>query len=702
MQRAREAAFEFARAKLLAEEGSFEKAMKAYQRALELDGLDPYSRIEVAKFHSYLSQIARSAAKRLEYLESAGGHAGEARRLAPDNLEILRSYAQIQLRLGEHQLAALNQAQEAYEELRDRIEGDLQVLTSLGQIYLWKQQGAQAAEVLEEAASYRPGHRMIQTMLLEALLSAGRDLEAEGVLEQLIEIEPTSLEYRIRLAEMLSERGDHRAAAAGLSSAPAELLANPRLRQFLAQELHLSGANEQALALTDALAAELPEAPQMRRLRVAILAGLTRYDEAIEEIEPLLESEPSADRVLQDTLHLSRLLERVGRPEVAAGVLRRRIDASGATGQLQLKLALTGVLERQDLAGEAVEMLSQEVAEADEHLPILSRALSEILGRLERTGESLEVLQTAIERLRAAGRSEAVADLELRRAVVLAAAEDWPRLAQEASSLRDSSSQEVRAAAETLYAEALANQGRVDDALEILSAEASEIGAQRRLARRVELLHEHDRGSEADDLLGTLAASGEHEDLFFAAQVYQRLELFSDSIPLLERLLDKQQDSTQALFLLGAAHERLGDHEQAVATFRRLLELAPDHAPTLNYLGYMWAEVGENLAEAVSLIRRAVALDPDNGAYVDSLGWAYFQLGRYGEARGHLEWAVRLIPDDATILEHLGDLYVALKDIERARASYQQALDRGGDGGAAGEEAEEIRRKLKTLDEKGL
>ena len=170
-------------------------------------------------------------------------------------------------------------------------------------------------------------------------------------------------------------------------------------------------------------------------------------------------------------------------------------------------------------------------------------------------------------------------------------------------------------------------------------------------------------------------------------------------MPLLERLVGEQEEPLQALFLLGAAYERTGDHDRAATTFGKLLEVAPDHAPTLNYLGYMWADLGENLTEAITMIRRAVAIDPDNGAYVDSLGWAYFQLGHYEKARGHLEWAARLVPDDATILEHLGDLYVALKDVERAKVSYQQALALGDDDL---DTADALRHKLKTLDEKGL
>ncbi len=701
IQRQREAAFEFARAKLWAEEGAFEKALKGYERVLELDGSDPYSRIEIAKLHSYLSQISRSADKRLENLKQAAGYAGEARRLEPENLEILQSYAQIHLRLGEHQLAALDQAQEAFEELRSQTEGDLQVLTSLGQIYLWKQEAVKAAEVLEEAASFRPGHRMIQTMLLEALVKAERHLDAEKVLEQLLEIEPGSLDHRLRLAESQSRRGDHRAAAATLSSAPEEVLENTRLKQFLAQELHLSGANEKALALTDALRSDMPSAA-MRRLRVAILSSLTRYREAIEEFEPLLASKQDEDRVVQDAMLFSRLLERVGRLDDAAQVLRRQIAGSEAEHRLQLQLALIGVLERQGQVEEAVELLSQETAAAAEHLPMLSRALSELLGRLDRATEALGVFDDAISRLKSGDRSEAAESLALRRLALLAAAEDWPRLTDQAPALFDASSPEVRAAAEVLYAESLASQGRVDDALEVLDAEAGEIGAQRRVARKAELLHGHGRMAEASELLGQMVESGDTDDLFFAAQVYQRLERFSDSIPLLERLLEQQADSAQALFLLGAAHERSGEHNRAVAVFERLLELVPDHAPTLNYLGYMWAELGENLPEAVLLILRAVALDPDNGAYVDSLGWAYFQLGRYQEARDHLEWAARLVPADATILEHLGDLYVALKDVERAKVSYQQALDLGGAADPADDAADILRRKLKTLEEKDL
>ena len=176
-----------------------------------------------------------------------------------------------------------------------------------------------------------------------------------------------------------------------------------------------------------------------------------------------------------------------------------------------------------------------------------------------------------------------------------------------------------------------------------------------------------------------------------AAGVYQGLQLFARSVPLLEKVVSRQPDSLQGLFWLGAALERTGEWAGAEVRFRQVLELEPDFAPALNYLGYMWADNGENLREALELVLRAVSLEPENGAYVDSLGWTYYRLGRYEEARGHLERAAELVPDDAVIYEHLGDLSVAVGDPAGARELYEQAVRLDG------ENKDKVRQKLVQL-----
>ena len=105
---------------------------------------------------------------------------------------------------------------------------------------------------------------------------------------------------------------------------------------------------------------------------------------------------------------------------------------------------------------------------------------------------------------------------------------------------------------------------------------------------------------------------------------------------------------------LQRAQQELG---RAEADFKKALELFPDRADVLNYLGYSWVDQGVNLDEGMKMIRRAVEQKPDDGYIVDSLGWAYFRLGNYEEAVKHLERAVEIRPEDPTINDHLGDAY---------------------------------------------
>ena len=137
-------------------------------------------------------------------------------------------------------------------------------------------------------------------------------------------------------------------------------------------------------------------------------------------------------------------------------------------------------------------------------------------------------------------------------------------------------------------------------------------------------------------------------------------------------------EETSIPFQLGAVFEEQARYEDAERAFRDALVIDPKHAPTLNYLGYMLAEHGRKLDEAVKLLQEAVALDPYNGSYLDSLGWAYFKAGAYDRAKTYLLRAGDQLPRNSVIQDHVGDLLFALADKSGAVAAWRRALD--GDG----------------------
>lgn len=128
-------------------------------------------------------------------------------------------------------------------------------------------------------------------------------------------------------------------------------------------------------------------------------------------------------------------------------------------------------------------------------------------------------------------------------------------------------------------------------------------------------------------------------------------------------------------FQLGAACERSGDYGQAARHFQKCLELKPDWPEAMNYLGFMWAERGTNLAKARELIEKAVKAEPKNGAYLDSLGWVLFKLGRSTEALNYILKAIELSTQaDPTEYDHLGDIYAVLKQVDKAREAWTKSL----------------------------
>jgi len=619
------ALYQFSLAKLLAVEGSLSEALAAYDEAERLAPRSAYVRLEHAQLLARVAQFTRSTTARQELLEKAAGTVSEAQRLAPANLDVLRAVGAIYLDLSAQEPApagAAATAQRALEAVRSRDPADSSSALTLGQLYLDQKKPDKAAEVLRDLVSRVPQQRMAYALLVEALLRAGKPKEAESTLQDILRIDPGSLEARLTLTDLLSQRGDHKAALGMLGGAPEEARDEPRLRRKIAWETYLSGDLEGALGAAERIlasgAAGGADGDSMRLLKGLILSAQGRTEESIALLDAARQADP-ANVALAVTV--ARLFQRSGQTDRAADLLGKLADS---------------------------------------------------LARDNKTKEEREVR------------------LELGQ--IWLAAKDWDRVGEAVAPLLTVDDEALRGQALLLQADALTAAKRYDEALALLDRQGGKPAAGVE-TRRAEILLRAGREAEGRKKLEDLAAGGDSAATLAAAQSFQHVERFADSIPLLERLVARQTDSVVGHYLLGAAYERTGERTRAVAELRRVLQIDPDFHAALNYLGYTFAEARENLDEALSLVQKAVALEPDNGAYVDSLGWTYYQLGRHEQARSYLERAARLEPADATLQEHLGDVYVALGQNDRAREAYRRALELGEDHA----EAEKVRRKLASL-----
>jgi tetratricopeptide (TPR) repeat protein len=142
-------------------------------------------------------------------------------------------------------------------------------------------------------------------------------------------------------------------------------------------------------------------------------------------------------------------------------------------------------------------------------------------------------------------------------------------------------------------------------------------------------------------------------------------------------------------FEIGAACERVGDYVQAEKYFLKSLQLAPNSPETLNYLGFMWADHDQNLDQAHDYIAKALKAEPKSAAYLDSMAWVLYKQHQPKDALEYALKAIQCSPEeDATLYDHLGDIYAALGEKDKARQAWSKSVSL--------ETSDSVRKKLES------
>ncbi|MFC3629109.1 tetratricopeptide repeat protein [Paracoccus angustae] len=156
-------------------------------------------------------------------------------------------------------------------------------------------------------------------------------------------------------------------------------------------------------------------------------------------------------------------------------------------------------------------------------------------------------------------------------------------------------------------------------------------------------------------------------------------EKFAQAVPAYDKALALLEDAPAdarwfPLYARAIALERSGQFDRAEADFLAAIEIRPEQASLLNYLGYSWIDRNENLDRALALIQKAVELSPEDGYILDSLAWAYYRLGRYQEAVAPMEAAILTMSQDPLVNDHLGDIYWKVGRHREAEIQWRRAL----------------------------
>lgn len=142
--------------------------------------------------------------------------------------------------------------------------------------------------------------------------------------------------------------------------------------------------------------------------------------------------------------------------------------------------------------------------------------------------------------------------------------------------------------------------------------------------------------------------SGTPEELRKAGTAALQRRDFGTAVDLLGRSVQQDANLKDAWDDLGRAYAGLNNHEEAVRSFRKQIELEPFHSRANGDLAGELQQQGK-FDDAIAAYRKQVEINPGDKLTHKQLGLLLAQLNRQAEAQTELEAAVAIPPDDPEV-----------------------------------------------------
>jgi Tfp pilus assembly protein PilF len=132
------------------------------------------------------------------------------------------------------------------------------------------------------------------------------------------------------------------------------------------------------------------------------------------------------------------------------------------------------------------------------------------------------------------------------------------------------------------------------------------------------------------------------------------IEAYQKALP-----LAGPKNEPPVLARLGESYENSHQYDEAVATYKKILELTPDNASIYNNLGSTYAQMNK-VAEAQQAFQKAASLDPAHAStYYYNLGVIMYNQGKMDEAGDAFKKAISIDPKYADAYFYEGQALIA-------------------------------------------
>jgi tetratricopeptide (TPR) repeat protein len=547
-----------------------------------------------------------------------------------------------------------NRVPEAVKDAQSEIQknpNNKEAHRMLGQIYLEKMYGAEtdrqdlvdAIHEFEEVRRIDPTDESALLSLGQLYLQSNQAKEAAEVLAKYLEKNPDSQTAIMSIASAFQQLNQPEKAITYLLKYSELNPNNQYVIQQIAESYIKAGNFDAALDFQRRAYEADPDNPTLARKYIDLLGRSQKYEEAVSMLESRIKNEPAK---LEWVVLLAKIYQKWGKQEQAESLIKSRITSNPK--DVDLGLALVQIYEEGDKFTEALKQLDE-----------------------------LQKIITADGNLEERERKTNLALIYSHMGYATQQMKDYERSIQFYQKARTFVEPEDTGKIDFYIALNYRGQKKWDDAIKLLNNVIKDNPNDTDSLELLSVIYE-DKGdvSSSDKIIDQLIRTYPNSIQYplMKAERLQQREKYQESVAYLKEILPRFPSDDRALFLLGAASERLKKYDDAENYFKRVTEMNPQNADAFNYLGYMLIDRGTRVQEGLDYVKRALELDQNNGAYLDSLGWGYFKMNQLDLAEDNLRQAVEKLSDNAVVHDHLGDLYFKEGKFQLAIEHWEQAL----------------------------
>jgi Flp pilus assembly protein TadD len=133
----------------------------------------------------------------------------------------------------------------------------------------------------------------------------------------------------------------------------------------------------------------------------------------------------------------------------------------------------------------------------------------------------------------------------------------------------------------------------------------------------------------------------------------------------------------EAALAYAQALRALGQRAQAVSVLQQASMHEPQNMKLLGAYGRALADAGD-YNQALDVLSHAHTPEQPDWRILSAQGAVLDQMGRHQDAQGYYTTALKIVPDEPSVLSNLGLSYALAKDLTQAEATLRRAVARPG------------------------